>query len=101
VSLGHRRNLLRALTALKLEASTSPRETSAILPEAHDAEQRQVTVFICDLVASTELANLLDPEDASTLLRRYRDACTDAVSHFSTRPRMQCVLGSHCSRLGG
>ncbi len=80
VSLGHRRKLQRALEALTKAAP--PAQTVAMQPEASDAERRQVTVLFCDLVGSTELANVLDPEDASALLRRYQDACAGAVARF-------------------
>ena len=50
--------------------------------DAREAERRQITVLFCDMVGSTELANLLDPEDASALIRRYQDACAGAVARF-------------------
>ncbi len=86
LSLGHRRKLLRALEARQRNAdrsptpaTTEPRVDPAALP---DAERRQVTVVFCDLVGSTELANVLDPEDASALIRRYQDACAGAVVRY-------------------
>ena len=86
LSLGHRRKLLRALDARRHEAAPSPmsgdpqpRPTSADIPEA---ERRQITIMFCDLVGSTELANLLDPEDTNALIRRYQDTCAGAVARF-------------------
>jgi class 3 adenylate cyclase len=68
LSLGHRRKLLRALAAHKQESGRrrrAPPESATDTPETHDAERRQVTVMFCDLVGSTELANLLDPRTSA------------------------------------
>ena len=86
LSLGHRRKLLRALAAHKQESgrqpAPAPSKARPVAPEVHDAERRQVTVMFCDLVGSTELANLLDPEDAGALIHRYQDACAGAIARF-------------------
>ena len=44
-----------------------------------DGERRQVTVFFCDLVGSTELAAKLDPEAYNVILNQYYDDVTSAV----------------------
>ena len=65
-SLGHRRQLLRAITELKgSEEGTRKPSTKDIAPIApHDtAERRQVTVMFSDLVGSTALSARMDPED--------------------------------------
>jgi class 3 adenylate cyclase/tetratricopeptide (TPR) repeat protein len=80
LSLGHRRKLLRALAALQ-PAPTQP-EASPTTPETQEAERRQVTVLFSDLVGSTALANALDPEEMSALIRRYQDACAGAIARF-------------------
>jgi class 3 adenylate cyclase/predicted ATPase len=77
LSLGHRRKLMRALAAAQRDGSLSDTQ------ESPDAERRQITVLFGDLVGSTELASLLDPEDAGALLRRYQDACAGAVARFN------------------
>ena len=83
LSLGQRRRLLRALDVQRAAAQPAP-ATVPVIPAAEgpDAERRQVTVLFCDLVESTELVNLLDPEDTGALLSRYRDACTNTVASF-------------------
>jgi class 3 adenylate cyclase/tetratricopeptide (TPR) repeat protein len=43
------------------------------------AERRQLTVLFCDLVGSTELSQILDPEDLSQLLAAYQRICREAV----------------------
>ena len=40
-----------------------------------DAERRQLTVLFCDLVDSTALAGLIDPEDLREVIRAYQAAC--------------------------
>jgi len=79
-SLGHRRKLLRALAALK-PASSQP-EAPPPAPETQEAERRQVTVLFSDLVGSTALANEIDPEDMSALIKRYQDVCAGAIARF-------------------
>jgi len=80
LSLGHRRKLLKALAALK-PAPSQP-ETPPTTSEAKEAERRQVTVLFSDLVGSTALANAIDPEEMSALIRRYQDACAGAIARF-------------------
>jgi class 3 adenylate cyclase/predicted ATPase len=77
---------------------TSPRrKTSSIPSEKRDskrglrtavrderAERRQITILFCDLVGSTTLSTLLDPEDLRELVRTY-----------------QRVVGSEIEKLGG
>ncbi len=84
LSLGHRRKLLKALAAAQPSSGESRRATEAS-PETiatQEAERRQVTVLFSDLVGSTALANALDPEDMSALIRRYQDACAGAIARF-------------------
>src|SRR5438270_890650 len=47
-----------------------------------EAERRQITVLFSDLVGSTALANEIDPEEMSALIRRYQDACAGAIPRF-------------------
>jgi class 3 adenylate cyclase/tetratricopeptide (TPR) repeat protein len=51
---------------------------------AHDtAQRRHMTVMFCDLVDSTPLAELLDPEDFREVLSGYQHACVRAIERFS------------------
>src|SRR5262245_18135447 len=89
-SVGHRRKLLAAITALKGEparashsgkleqvpASSTPPRT------ARDAERRQLTVMFCDLVGSTELSIQLDPEDLREVIAAYHRAVAEIVRSF-------------------
>ncbi|MEY2439336.1 MAG: hypothetical protein QOI34_721, partial [Verrucomicrobiota bacterium] len=78
LSLGHRRKLLKALATLQLASPQieAPRATEK------EAERRQVTVLFSDLVGSTALANEIDPEDMSALIKRYQDVCAGAIARF-------------------
>ena len=80
LSFGHRRKLLKALAALK-PAPSQP-EAPPTTSEAKEAERRQVTVLFSDLVGSTALANAIDPEEMSALIRRYQDVCAGAIARF-------------------
>ncbi len=46
------------------------------------AERRQLTVLFCDMVGSSALSERIDPEDLRDIMRGYRSACSDVVSHF-------------------
>src|ERR1700704_1490957 len=45
----------------------------------HHGERRQLTVLFCDVVGSTELSQLLDPEDLRELIAVYQEICGHAV----------------------
>jgi class 3 adenylate cyclase len=47
------------------------------------SDQRcQMTLMFCDLVGSTALADAIDPEELSAILRDYRSACTDVIARY-------------------
>ena len=84
-SLGHRRQLLRAITELKgSEEGTRKPSTEDIAPIApHDtAERRQVTVMFSDLVGSTALSARVDPEDLRDVISGYQKCVADTVGRF-------------------
>jgi len=83
VSLGHRRILLAAITALGQDETTrQPEAPEPRRAPTDDAERRQLTVMFCDLVGSTELSRRLDPEELRELLRRYQNVVTNAVMRY-------------------
>ena len=45
-------------------------------------ERRQLTVMFCDLVESTKLSLALDPEDFTTAVSVYRDACVRVMRYW-------------------
>ena len=84
-SLGHRRQLLRAITERKGgEEGTPTPSTEDIAPIApHDtAERRQVTVMFSDLVGSTALSARMDPEDLREVISAYQKCVAETVGRF-------------------
>src|SRR3954453_19535322 len=84
-SVGHRRRLLDAISALGTLApaanvSGPPVETTITLEPRGDAERRQLTVMFCDLVGSTELATRLDPEDLREIIGAYHKTVTAVLT---------------------
>jgi class 3 adenylate cyclase/predicted ATPase len=55
---------------------------SPVGPPTPAAERRQLTVMFCDLVASTQLASQLDPEDWRDVVRAYHAACTAIIQRY-------------------
>ena len=80
VSLGHRKRLLKAVTALAGPAPASRTTFTSIplVPEA--AERRQLTVMFCDLVGSTALSTRLDPEDVREIVGAYHRCCAELIT---------------------
>ena len=61
VLLGHRKIMLKAITALRPQAPQPLAQTAPVVPA--EAERRHLTVMFCDLVGSTPLSTRFDPED--------------------------------------
>ncbi len=81
--LGHRKQLLRALAALRAEVRGSgagaPSQTA--VPWQH-GERRQITVMTCDLANSVELAARVDAEDLAEIMSGYHSCCEGVVRQF-------------------
>jgi class 3 adenylate cyclase len=75
-SLGHRKKLLEAITALR-EPAGAPTATTP-----RDAERRQLTVMLVDLVGSTELSARLDPEDMRAVIAAYQNVCSEVIRRY-------------------
>ena len=92
VSLGHRRKLLDAITALRSGAkAASPAVASPASSAAPPTvtsitetvgERRHLTVMFCDLVDSTSISARLDAEDWRDLVGAYLDAASAAVTEM-------------------
>src|SRR5580693_3358677 len=84
-SLGHRRQLLRAIAELneveKGAAKPAPPAAAPVAPQ-DAAERRQVTVMFSDLVGSTALSARMDPEDLREIISAYQKCVAETVSHF-------------------
>src|ERR1700751_622269 len=86
-SLGHRRQLLRAITELKSIETATPKVAVAfatpVPTQPRDtAERLQVTVMFSDLVGSTALSARLDPEDLREVIAAYQTCIADTVRRF-------------------
>jgi class 3 adenylate cyclase len=94
IALGHRRKLLDAIAALRVDAGNkapmlapAPTRPSAAMPTSAPGveavgERRHVTVMFCDLVGSTSISAGLDAEDWRDLVSAYLDAATAAVAEM-------------------
>ena len=81
VLLGHRRKILRAIAELD-GVAPAPTKT-ATKPELRDeAERRQLTVMICDLVGSTALSARLDPEDLRRVIGAYHTCIAEVIGRY-------------------
>jgi class 3 adenylate cyclase/predicted ATPase len=80
VPLGHRKKLLKAIGDLLGRETTERHAPTQLARTRPDAERRQLTVLICDMVESTALASKLDPEELRKVMGIYLDACAYAVT---------------------
>jgi class 3 adenylate cyclase/predicted ATPase len=84
-SLGHRRQLMRAIAELnsveKGAPKLAPATAAPVTPQPHDgAERRQLTVIFVDLVGSTALSARLDPEDMREIVGAYHRSCAEQIT---------------------
>src|SRR3954464_650750 len=88
-SIRHRRRLLEAIAALRLQAtpgetpiqiSSSPTLTE---PTGNTAERRPLSVMFCDLIGSTALSARLDPEDLREVIRSYQACVATIIRQFN------------------
>jgi class 3 adenylate cyclase len=85
ISLGHRRQLLRAIAELPSGAKDTPKAAAATAASAASkdtAERRQVTVMFSDLVGSTALSSRMDPEDLREVISAYQKCVAETVQRF-------------------
>jgi len=85
VLLGHRRKMLRAIrdlgnVSVSVAAPAAPVETEPARKD--DAERRQLTVMLTDLVGSTALSTQLDPEDMRSVIAAYHKCVAETVAGF-------------------
>jgi class 3 adenylate cyclase/predicted ATPase len=83
VSLGHRRQLLRAIAELTGREKDAPTVATAPSAAPQDtAERRQVTVMFSDLVGSTALSARMDPEDLREIISSYQKCVAETVQRL-------------------
>jgi class 3 adenylate cyclase/predicted ATPase len=84
--VGHRRKLLDAIAALRVEARADAAliEAPSTIDRSHKtaAERRQVTVVFSDLVGSTALSASMDPEDLREVISAYQKCVAQTVRRF-------------------
>jgi class 3 adenylate cyclase len=96
--LGHRLKLLKAVTTLR----QGPAQPAAVAPSAKPpgerdtagAERRQLTVMFADLVGSTALSAVLDPEEMRDVIRAYQNTVAGEITRFDGPCRQ--VPGRRC-----
>jgi class 3 adenylate cyclase/predicted ATPase len=74
------------LLTQSLAAQQQPSLQGTPLPTASptpEAERRQLTVMFIDLVASTQLASQLDPEDLREVVRAYQKVCSEVIERYA------------------
>ena len=81
-SVGHRRELLGAIAALRTGPAAAPEVSTPDVASGSAAERRQLTVMFCDLVGSTALSARLDPEELREVIGAYHRCVAEAVRRF-------------------
>jgi len=81
-AVGHRRQLLVAIAKLRDEAASGQvvKSSGDQLASTAGAERRQITVLFCDIVGSTPLSTVLDPEELREILTAYQAKVGAAVT---------------------
>ena len=90
-SVGHRRQLLEAIAALRLEGAPAgdpvrfaptPARPGSLGSSETTAERRPLSVMFCDLIGSTALSSRLDPEDLREVIRTYQACVATTIQQF-------------------
>ncbi len=71
-----------ATSLIKTQNTNVPPEPPITASKQQNAERRQLTVLFCDIVGSSALSERIDPEELRDIMRDYRNACNDIVSHY-------------------
>ncbi len=80
-SVGHRRQLLEAIAALRAEVMPGATPIRAS-PSPSTAERRLLSVMFCDVIGSTAMSYRLDPEDLSAVIRGYQSRVATTIARF-------------------
>ncbi len=78
---GPRKRILNTIAELKHQSEGRPDGETP--KSSSTGERRQLTVMFCDLVGSTALSTVLDPEELNALIKSYRAACGAVVSRYA------------------
>src|SRR5262245_50357969 len=66
-------------TTRKVRRPAASLTTTKSRPAAPEAERRQLTVMFCDLIDSTTLSTLLDPEELREVVHAYHETCAGVI----------------------
>jgi class 3 adenylate cyclase len=86
--LGHRRQLLKAIAALRIQGTPVVEPTPPSSPTVDigslesTAERRPLSVMFCDMIGSTALSARLDPEDLREVIRAYQACVVATIQRF-------------------
>jgi class 3 adenylate cyclase len=80
--LGPRKKLLKAIAELSGKPIALSPEATPPRPVRPEAERRQLTVLLCDLVGSTELSVRLDPEEMRDVIGSYQANVAEVVRRW-------------------
>jgi hypothetical protein len=72
----------RALPPEAQEVHPAPLATTPGVQHTPEAERRQLTVMLCDLVGSTARSAQLDSKDLREVVRAYQTACAEVIQRF-------------------
>ncbi|MSU23310.1 MAG: adenylate/guanylate cyclase domain-containing protein [Opitutus sp.] len=75
-------NLAAGASAVPVAPMPPPAPPAPVAARNPDAERRQLTLLFCDLVGSTTMGELLDPEELREIVQDYQAACAAAVAPF-------------------
>jgi class 3 adenylate cyclase/tetratricopeptide (TPR) repeat protein len=88
VSIGHRRQLVKAIAVLRIQGMPIVEPSPPSIPTRDSgslettAERRPLSVMFCDLVGSTALSSRLDPEDLREIIRIYQARVASTIQQF-------------------
>ena len=84
IPLGDRKRMLRAIAACQKSRSTPRTSVTAatVASPRSEAERRHLTILFCDLVGSTALSAILDPEDLRAVIGAYHNCISDIIVQY-------------------
>ncbi len=87
LTLGQRTRFQRAIREAKARRETEGEAATV-------TERRQLTTLFCDLVGSTRLATLLDPEDLRDVIQTYHRTCAEIIGRMAATSPIHRATGS-------
>lgn len=82
--MGPRKKLLAAIRELAMAPDPGHDVTRAppTRRSSRQAERRQLTVMFCDMVGSTQLSRILDPEHMRDVLSQFQNTCAAVIARY-------------------